>query len=105
MKIKNKKIQKSFVSLVAIIILLSSILATTVFYQNSITANVIKENLGNKPAIPLKEVKDVKELIQLNEGWYQVKNGLVYYLEAFDSSIPLYIRVLNPEQQNGMLVV
>ena len=50
---KNKrifynKIAKGLMSFVAIIILLSSILATSIFYENNITANVIKENSFDK---------------------------------------------------------
>ena len=40
-KLLNKKIAKGLVSLITIVILLSSILASSVFYQNNITANVV----------------------------------------------------------------
>ena len=42
---------------------------------------------------------------QLNEGWYQIKNGYVFYLESFNTPIPIYIKVKNSHQQNGMFVV
>ena len=38
-KLFNSKIAKGLVSLITIIMLLSSILATSVFYQNNITVN------------------------------------------------------------------
>ncbi len=40
-KLFKNKIAKGLVSLITIIVLLSSILATSLFYQNNITANVI----------------------------------------------------------------
>ena len=106
-KLFNNKIAKGLVSLITIIILLSSILAGSIFYENNITANVIKEtSINDKPStISMKEVNSSKDLSQLNEGWYQIKNGFVYYLETFDSYVPLYIKVKNQEQQNGLLVV
>ena len=106
-RLTKNKLAKGLVSLITIVILLSSILAASVFFQNNITTNVIKEtSIDNKPiAISIQEVKDIKELNKLNEGWYQIKNGFVYYLETFDSYVPLYIKVLNPEQWNGLLFV
>ena len=106
-KIFNNKIAKGLVSLIAIVVLLSSILATSVFYQNNITANVIKETtIQNKEtSIQIESVNDIKELNQLNEGWYSIRNGYVFYLEHFDAYAPIYIKVLNPEQKNGLLVV
>ena len=102
-KLFNNKIAKGLVSLITIIVMLSSILAASIFYENNITANVVRENsIGNKPAISIQEVKDVKELNKLNEGWYEIRNGFVFYLEHFDSYVPLYIKVLNPEQQNEL---
>ena len=78
-KLTKNKIAKGLVSLVTVVILLSSILATTLVYENNITANAVKEDSG----ISYAEVNDVYNL-QLNEGWYQVKNGNVLYLETFD---------------------
>ena len=105
-KINKNKIGKGLVSLLAIIILMSSILAGTFYYQNSITANVIKEaSIIDEPAIQVKEVKDINELNYLNEGFYEIRNGFVLYLETFDSSVPLWIEVKNPEQKNGMFSV
>ncbi|MEK6984427.1 MAG: hypothetical protein AABX33_07675 [Nanoarchaeota archaeon] len=42
-KLLNNKTAKGFVSLVTIIIFLTSILATSIFYENNITANIIKK--------------------------------------------------------------
>ncbi|MBI3034928.1 hypothetical protein HYY71_01265 [Candidatus Woesearchaeota archaeon] len=103
----KNKVGKGLASLIAIIILLSSVLATSVFYQNNITANVIKEmSIDNNPSkISIKEINDIKELSQLNEGWYEIRNGFVFYLDTFNSYVPLYIKVRNFEQQNGLLAV
>lgn len=105
-KLFNSKAGKGLVSLIAVIILLSSILATTVYYEGSLTANVIREIPTAKPAaVPIKEAGDISELGQLNEGWYEIRNGFVFYLDTFNSYAPLYIRVKNQGQQNGLLVV
>ncbi len=103
----NNKFAKGLISLVTIIILLSSILATSIYYENNITANVISEisTEAKSTGILITEVNDIKDLSQLNEGWYKIRNGFVYYLDTFNSNVPLYIRVLNAEQQNGLLVV
>ena len=102
-KLFNNKFAKGLVSLITIVILLSSILATSVFYQNNITANVVRETSinDNKISIQITTIDDIKELNELNEGWYSIRNGYVFYLENFDTYVPLYIKVLNPEQKNG----
>lgn len=104
---KNNKTAKGIVSFVTIIIILSLILASTIVYQNNITANAVKEISIDAESIPIsvKEVANVDELNQLNEGWYQITNGYVYYLESFDSYVFLYIKIRNPDEQNGLLVV
>jgi len=99
-KISKNKIAKGLTSLVTVVILLSSILASSFFYENNITANVVEDSTG----ISYTEVNDIYNL-QLNEGWYQVKNGNVFYLESFDSALPLYIKIINPKQQNGLIVI
>jgi len=109
-KLLKNKIGKGLVSLITIIVLLSSILATTFIYENNITANVIKElpiteSITQSIYIQIKEVNDIKELSQLNEGWYEINNGYVYYLDTFNSYVPLYIKVKNPEEHNGILGV
>src|SRR3989344_1171216 len=45
------------------------------------------------------------ELNEFNEGWYSVRNGIVYYLEGFNSYVPLYVRVVNNQQQNGFVLI
>ncbi len=103
---KNKT-AKGLVSLITIIVLLSSMLATSIYYQNNITANVVKEisTETKSTGIIITEVNGIKELSQLNEGWYQIRNGFVFYLDTFNSYVQLYIRVKNPEHQNGLFVV
>src|SRR3989344_1674314 len=104
-KIFNKT-AKGIVSLLTIVIVLVSVLASTIYYNNNITANVIKENtLQQSPQIQIKEISDVNELNEFNEGWYAVRNGIVYYLEGFNSYVPLYVRVVNNQQQNGFVLI
>ena len=105
-KIFNKTAQ-GITSLVAIIILLFSMLSITILYESGITANAVKEITinNNQIKIQIKEVDDINELNQLNEGWYEVRNGYVHYLDTFTSYVPLYIKVKNPEQQNVVFVV
>ncbi|MBI2660460.1 transglycosylase SLT domain-containing protein [Candidatus Woesearchaeota archaeon] len=81
-------------------------MATSVYYNNSITANAVKEvSLDSETGISIIEVDEIGELVFLNEGWYQIRNGFVFYLDTFNSYVPLYIKVKNPEQQNGLLAV
>ena len=105
-KIFNNKTAKGIVSLVTIIIVLTSVLSASIFYENNITANAVKElTINDKPTISIKEVNDIKELSQLNEGWYEIKKGYVFYLEDFNSPVLIWIKVKNQEQQNGLMVV
>ncbi len=105
-KITKNKFGKGLVSLTTITVLLFSILAGTFYYENNITANVARKiSIDDKPVIPIKQVNDIKELNQLNEGFYEARNGFVFYLETFDTYIPLYIKVKNTEQQNGLFSV
>ena len=86
-KLMKNKTAKGLVSLLTIIILMSSILAGTIYYESGITANVIKENSYKDENIKpqIKYVDDIRDLNQLNEGWYQIVNEYVFYLEHFDS--------------------
>ncbi|GEM_PF-2604318 len=102
--IKNK-LGKGLVSMFLIIILLVSVLAGSFYYENNITAYAVNENTIVSNQIQQKEVNDVKGLNQLNEGWYKVIKGNVFYLEHFDSLVSLHIVIKNPEQQNGIFVV
>lgn len=101
------KTAKGLVSLAAVIALLSSILASSIFYENNITANVVREASidDNQISMQITAVNDIKGLNQLNEGFYEIRNGFVFYLEHFDSFAPLWIKVKNPEEQNGLLLV
>ena len=105
----NNKIQEGIISLTAIIVLLSSVLAFSIFNGNgNITGFAInqKHNSNAKSIIPeLTEINDIRELTQLNEGWYRVMNGQVYYLEIFSSYIPLYIKVRDEGQQNLVIAI
>ena len=102
---KLNKIAQGLVSLMTVIVLLGSILAASLFYQTGITGNIVKENSNSKSDIKIQEVNNVYSLSQLNEGWYQVRNGYVYYLENFDSFVPLSIKIKNPSNLNGLVVV
>jgi len=106
MRQKTNKIAKGLVSFTAVLLLLVSILAGSVFYQSNITGNAIKYDYSpDAQASAFREVGRIKDLNQLNEGWYFIRNGYVYYLEHFDSYVPLYIKVKDPLQQNGILLI
>lgn len=104
---KAIKNSNGLVRLAAIIIGLLSILAGTIYYENNITASVARadSNYNERTHLQLKLVNDIHELSQLNEGWYRISNGFVYHLDTFDSYVPLYIKVKNLQQQNGLLVI
>src|SRR3989338_2481790 len=103
-KLFNSKTAKGLVSLTSIIILLSSILASTFYFDSSITANVAGD-VSAEEAYSIKEINDIKELSQLNEGWYLIREGYVFYLETFDSEIPIHIKVNEPANPNAVVVV
>ena len=105
-KILKNKFAYGLMSFATVIILISSILAASIFYQSNITARAIQEtNFDSSPAISIIAVDNINGLNQLNEGWYEIRNGFVYYLQDFDTPIPLYIRIKNSNQQNGLLSV
>ena len=81
-KLFYNKIAKGLVSLVTIIVLLSSILATSIVYENNITANVIRETTidSESTTISIIEVNGIRELSQLNEGWYEYEADLCFIL-------------------------
>lgn len=103
---KNKTVH-GLISFIPLGMCLLFVLAILVIYDNNLTGSVVKEiKVDNQePQIKIELVNDIKILNHLNEGWYQVKNGYVFYLESFDSPVLLYIKVKNPEQQNGFFVV
>ena len=104
-RITKSKLAQGLVSLITVIILLFSILATSILYENSITGNVISDVSSEDTSIEIQYIDDITDLNQLNEGWYEIRNGYVFYLEHFDSAVPLYIKIQNPRQQNGILSV
>lgn len=99
---KKNKIPKGLFGLIAIIIMLSSVLAGSIFYGNNLTANAVKEN---PKYVSSHDIAGINDLSELNEGWYEIFNGNVFYLENFDLSIPIYFKVKNPQQQNGIFAV
>ena len=106
-KLFNNKFAQGLVSFAVIIILIASVLASSMLYNASINPYVVRENSFDKnPAsFSIRTVKGINDLSSLNEGWYEIRNGFVFYLETFDSYVPLYIRVKNLEQQNGYKVI
>ena len=103
---KNPKYGKKarLVNLTAATALIVIILASSFFYGGSgITGNAASEKPPNFIAPSIKEI-NFNGLRQLNEGWYQIRNGYVFYMETFDSYVPLYIKVNNPHRLNGLLV-
>ena len=109
MKLFKFKNGKGIVSISTIVIVLLAMLFTAMWYNrnySSLTGNVVYAE-GNfvfsRPVISY--VNDINELKILNEGWYEIRHGYVFYLEHFDNSIPLYIKVLNLNQQDGIVVV
>ena len=103
-KISNNKIGKGLVSLGIIILLLASILAASIFYQNNITANAVKENTINNDKFQIKYVESVDELNFLNERIYELRQGFIFYDDS-GNFVPLYIKVRDFYQQNGIVVV
>ena len=65
-KLIKNKFGKEFAGLIAIVILLSSILAGTFVYESSITSNVVKENTINSDSINI-EIKNINNINELNQ--------------------------------------
>src|SRR3989338_2031053 len=104
-KMMNNKIAKGIVSLTIIVILLLSVLAGSFYYQNNITANAVKEVSADfDKDISIKEI-DVKNINQLNEGWYKAIGGHLFYLEEFDRPVYIYTKIVSSEHQNEMFSV
>ena len=104
-KIIKNKIAKGLASLTIIVILLLSVLAGSFYYENNITANAVKEASVNfDKDISIKEI-DVKNINQLNEGWYKIIEGHLFYLEEFDKPVFIYTRIVSAEHQNEMFSV
>jgi len=102
--IQNKTAK--LISLTTATVLIALVLASSLYYSgNNITANVVAEDPSNFIQPLIKEIDNFNELKYLNEGWYEIRNGYVFYIENFDSYVPLYIKVNNPSNLNGLLVV
>src|SRR3989344_2463498 len=101
----KNKIAKGIAGLAAIVVLLASIFAGSFYYENNITANAVKEDSTNfNNDISIKEI-GVRNLNQLNEGWYKTINGNLFYLEEFDKPVFIYTRMASSEHQNEMFSV
>ena len=54
--------------------------------NTSITANVVKfEDTDTAKNNAVIQTKEINSLSQLNEGWYEIRNGFVFYLEDFNT--------------------
>src|SRR3989338_8124823 len=102
-RIKQSKTAK-LISLTTATLLIALILASSFYLDGTITANVVAEEPSSFIVPAIKEI-DFNELRQFNEGWYELRNGYVFYLESFDSYIPLNLKVKNPSGLNGLFVV
>ena len=92
------------ISMTTATVLIALILASSLYYGGgNITANVIAEDSSNFIAPLIREAEDISELKYLNEGWYEIRNGYVFYLESFDSYVPLNLKVKNPYNLNVLL--
>src|SRR3989338_5786975 len=106
MKRLNRSKTAKLISLTTATVLIALVLASSLYYSgNNITANVIAEDSPNFIQPSIKEIDNFNELNQLNEGWYEIRNGYVFYIENFDSYIALNLKVRNPSGLNGLLVV
>ncbi len=106
-KLAGSKIGKGLVRFIIIMVMLISVLALSVYYKSGITANAVNgiASGSNQESIPVREINGMDELSQLNEGWYEIRSGFVYYLEYFNSYIPLYMHVNDEKLRNGLFSV
>ena len=104
-KMMKNKIAKGIASLAIIVVLLLSVLSGSFYFGNNITANALKEDSSNfDKEISIKKI-DVKNLNQLNEGWYKTIKGNIFYLEEFDKPVFIYAKAVSSERQNEMFSV
>ena len=105
-KLLKQKIAKGFASLAVVVVLLISILAGSIYYQNNnITSNVVKDASSNSDKeISTKEI-GARNLNQLNEGWYKIIEGHLFYLKEFNEPVYLYMKINNPDYQNKLFSV
>lgn len=91
---RKRKISEEMNKLTALVLVLMLVTATAIVFDGSITGNVAIENSGITYSVPaVHEVNDINDLKILNEGFYLVSNGYVFYMESADTYIPLYIKV------------
>lgn len=103
---RKKKIEHEMSKFVTLVLLLILITATTIVFNGNITGNVVGSSSGITYIIPsIQEVSSIDELSSLNEGFYLIKEGYVFYLESADSYIPLYIKVTDLKQRDGIFSV
>ncbi|HLC49815.1 MAG TPA: hypothetical protein VJI97_00120 [Candidatus Nanoarchaeia archaeon] len=104
-KIINSKTAKGITGFTMAMLMMISVFMFALSNNSSITANVVKyESIDTAKSNSVIQIKEINSLSQLNEGWYEIRNGFVFYLEDFNTPIPLYIRLKN-SQQNGLAVV
>ncbi len=109
-KFFENKIGKFMAVPILIIISLVFVLATSVYYEGNLSGYVVKKFIISNDEffsdeIQIKSVNNINDLSQLNEGWYEIINGHVFYLDTFDYYIPLYIKIKDKDYQNVLLVV
>ena len=103
---RKKRIQHEMNKLISVVLVLLLVDSTFVVFDGNFTGNVVKESEGVTYLIPqINEVDSIKELSSFNEGFYLVKEGYVFYVESAASYIPLYIKVNDIQQQNGMISI
>ena len=101
---KRNKTAK-LISMTAATVLIALILASSLYYSGgTITANVVAEDSSSFIAPAIKEI-NFNDLRYLNEGWYELRNGYVFYIESFGSYAPLNLKIMNPAGLNGFVVV
>jgi|SRR3989338_1944409 len=104
MKRLNRSKTAKLISLTTATVLIALVLASSLYYSgNNITANVIAEDSPNFIQPSIKEIDNFNELRYLNEGWYEIRNGYVFYLESFGSYVPLNLKIRNPYNLNVLL--
>ncbi|MBI2654971.1 hypothetical protein HYX06_00920 [Candidatus Woesearchaeota archaeon] len=102
-RLKQSKAAK-LISLTTATLLIALILASSFYLDGTITANVAAEEPPSFTGPAAKEIS-FNELKHLNEGWYELRNGYVFYLESFDSYAPLNLKVKSPSGLDGLAVV
>lgn len=103
---KKKRISHEMNKLITLVLILVLITTAIIVFDGNITGNVVGSSSGITYIIPsIQEVQGIGELSSLNEGFYLIKEGFVFYLESADSYIPLYIKVNDLKQRDGIFSV